>query len=80
MSQRLSEREACRLMVNLLDLADRANVVVELAGILNALGERNELPDIEVLRAQFAPRPTLMPFVEVMLPTTAVYDELLEAA
>ena len=80
MSQRLSEREACRLMVNLLDLADRANVVVELAGILSALGERNELPDIEVLRTQFAPRPVLMPFVEVMLPTTAVYDELLEAA
>jgi hypothetical protein len=80
MSQLLSEREACRLMVNLLDLADRANVVAELAGILSALGERNELPDIEVLRAQFAPRPALMPFVEVMLPTTAVYDDLLEAA
>jgi hypothetical protein len=67
-------------MVNLLDLADRANVVVELAGTLSGLGERNELPDIEVLRAQFAPRPALMPLVEVMLPTTAVYDELLEAA
>lgn len=80
MSQRLSEREACRLMVNLLDLADRANVVAELAGILSALGERNEIPDIEVLRTQFAPRPALMPFVEVMLPATAVYDELLEAA
>jgi hypothetical protein len=79
-SEHLSEREACRLMVGLLDLADRANVVVELAGVLAALGERNELPDIEVLRAQFAPRPTLMPVVEVMLPAAAVYDELLEAA
>lgn len=79
-SERLSEREACRLMVNLLDLADRANVVVELAGMLDALTQRNELPDIEVLRAQFAPRPTLMPVVEVMLPAAAVYDELLEAA
>jgi len=79
-SQRLSEREACRLMVNLLDLADRANVVVELARVLAALGERDELPDIDVLRAQFAPRPTLMPVVEVMLPPAAVYDELLEAA
>ena len=79
-SERLSEREACRLMVNLLDLADRANVVVELAGVLDALNERNELPDIEVLRAQFAPRPTLMPVVEVILPPAAVYDELLEAA
>jgi len=66
--------------VNLLDLADRANVVVELARVLAALGERDELPDIDVLRAQFAPRPTLMPVVEVMLPPAAVYDELLEAA
>ena len=66
--------------MTLLDLADRANVVVELAGVLDALNERNELPDIEVLRAQFAPRPTLMPVVEVILPPAAVYDELLEAA
>lgn len=79
-SEQLSEREACRMMVGLLDLADRANVVAELAAILSAQGERNELPDIEVLRAQFAPRPTLMPFVEVVLPATAVYDDLLEAA
>jgi len=54
--------------------------VVELARVLAALGERDELPDIDVLRAQFAPRPTLMPVVEVMLPPAAVYDELLEAA
>lgn len=55
-------------------------MAVELAGILSGLGERNELPDIEVLRGQFAARPALMPLVEVMLPTTSVYDELLEAA
>lgn len=79
-SQQLSEREACRLMVSLLDLADRANVVTELAVTLSTLSERNELPDIETLRAQFAPRPTLMPFVEVTLPKSAVYDVLLETA
>jgi len=79
-SERLSEREACRLMVGLLDLADRANVVSELAGVLRELHERSELPDIEALRARFAPRPTHMPSVQVRLPTTAVYDALLEAA
>lgn len=79
-SERLSERDACRLMVELLDLADRANVVAELAVVLGTLGERDEVPDIEVLREQFAPRPTLMPVVQVVLPATAVYDELLEAA
>lgn len=79
-SQRLSERAACRLMVALLDLADRANVVVELAGVLDALRERDEVPDIDMLREQFAPRPTMMPVVQVILPAAAVYDELLEAA
>ena len=79
-SERLPERAACGLMVNLLDLADRANVVVELAGVLSALHERGELPDIDVLRARFAPRAALMPQVEVILPSAKEYDELLEAA
>lgn len=79
-SGRLSERAACRLMVSLLDLADRANVVAELAGVLDILRERDEVPDIDVLREQFAPRPALMPVVQVILPSAAVYDELLEAA
>ena len=79
-NQHLPERAACRLMVDLLDLANRANVVAELAGVLAALLARGELPDIELLRDQFAPRPSVMPEVTVVLPSTAVYDELLEAA
>ena len=80
MRERLEERAACRLMVDLLDLADRANVVAELAGVLVELHERDALPDIEALRERFAPRPTQMPSVQVVLPATAVYDELLEPA
>jgi hypothetical protein len=38
------------------------------------------LPDIDVLRERFAPRPSTMPDVQVVLPSTSVYDELLEAA
>jgi transposase InsO family protein len=79
-SERLPEREACRLMVDLLDLADRACVVAELAGELAALHERGELPDIDQLRERFAPRPPMMPNVQVVMPAAAVYDELLEAA
>jgi transposase InsO family protein len=78
--ERLEERAACRLMVDLLDLADQANVVAELAGVLAQLHESNGLPNIDELRERFAPRPTRMPVVEVVLPATAVYDELLEAA
>ena len=79
-SAKLPERAACRLMVELLDLADRANVVAELAAVLAALQAQDELPDIDALRERFAPRPPAMPDVQVQLPSTAVYDELLEAA
>lgn len=79
-SAKLPERAACRLMVELLDLADRANVVAELAGVLATLQANDELPDIDVLRERFAPRPPTVPDVQVELPSTAVYDELLEAA
>lgn len=77
--ERLDERAACRLMVNLLDLADRANVVAELAGVLAQLHDSGALPDIDQLRERFAPRTPQMPEVQVVLPTTAVYDQLLEA-
>ena len=76
--ERLPERAACRLMVELLDLADQANVVVELAGVLAALHERGELPEIDALRIRFAPRPVLMPTVQVVLPAVAVYDVLID--
>ena len=79
-SARLPERQACRLMVNLLDLADRSGAVAELAQVLAALQAQGELPDIDALRDRFAPRQPAMPVVAVELPATAVYDELLEAA
>ena len=47
---------------------------------LARLMDQAELPDIDVLRDKFAPRPPQMPEVAVVLPTAAVYDELLEAA
>ena len=65
-------------MVDLLDLADQANVVAELAGVLAELMEQNRLPDIEAPRSRFAPRAPVMPSVRVVLPAAAVYDELLE--
>ena len=78
-NSKLAERAACRLMVELLDLANRANVVTELASVLASLQARDELPDIDVLRERFAPRTPAMPDVQVELPPTSVYDELLEA-
>ena len=80
MRERLEERAACRLMVDLLDLAEQANAVAELAEVLADLHKCDTLPDIEALRSRFAPRPTRMPSVQVVLPAAAVYDELLELA
>jgi hypothetical protein len=79
-SERLTERQACKLMVGLLDLADRANVVAELAGVLHSLVEQGEIPDLDALADRFAPRPACMPEVQVVLPLPIVYDALLEAA
>ena len=79
-SEQLAERLACRLMVDLLDLADRFNVVAELAQELGTINERGELPDMDRLRAQFAPRQSQMPEVRVVLPNVSCYDALLEAA
>ena len=59
-------------------MADQANVVAELAEVLADLRDCDTLPDIEALRERFAPRAPRMPSVRVALPTTAVYDELLE--
>jgi hypothetical protein len=77
---RLAERSACRLMIDLLDLADQANVVAELAGVLAELLDQGTVPDIDVLRTRFAPRALQMPSVQVALPPVRVYDELLERA
>jgi transposase InsO family protein len=77
---RLDERSACRLMIDLLDLADQANVVAELAVVLAELLDQGTVPDIEVLRTRFAPRAPQMPSVHVVLPPVRVYDELLERA
>ena len=78
--ERLEERAACRLMIDLLDLADRANVVAELATVLGDLCARDTLPDVDALRERFAPRPSQVPCVQVLLPAAAIYDALLEVA
>jgi len=75
---RLSQRDACKTMVGLLELAGLHGVEAVLAGQLDALLEAGKLPDLKALREQYAPRETLCPEVEVRMPPVAVYDELLE--
>lgn len=78
LKDRLSEAAACRLMVGLLDLAGNAGCEAELAQRLASLLESGELPDLEQLQTELAPRPAECPTVEVVLPSLASYDQLLQ--
>ncbi len=49
------ERQACKLMVGLLDLAARGACEVQLAQILGGLLQAGTSPDLEGLEARFAP-------------------------
>jgi transposase InsO family protein len=76
--QRLPERKACRLMVDLLAIAHERACEAELADILAADLEAGHLPDMAVLRKRFAPDPASLPNVVVTLTSLDVYDALLD--
>jgi hypothetical protein len=77
--ERLSERKACRLIVDLLALAHERGCEAELADQLAADLDANRLPDIDRLRARFAPDPARVPQVVVQLDSLAAYECLLGA-
>ena len=78
--ERLSEHQAARIMVALLELAAAHGCEAALATQLAQIAERDELPEIEQLRQQFAPRDAALPEVTVLMPSLALYDALREAA
>lgn len=76
----LPEKAACKLMVGLLDLAGNGGCEAELAQRLSLLLASGELPDLDRLKDEMAPRPALCPQVTVVLPALAGYDRLLGMA
>ncbi len=78
--ERTSEREACRTMVALLALAHERACEAELAERLAAGLADGSLPDLEALRACFAPDPARLPEVTVSLAPLTAYDILLAGA
>jgi hypothetical protein len=56
--ERPPDKQACRIMVDLLALAHERGCEAELAMALEAALCANELPDIALLRARFAPDPS----------------------
>jgi hypothetical protein len=79
LSERLSQRQACRQMVGLLELAAQEGIEAVLAERLDKLLAAGELPDLECLREAFAPRAIALPEIAVVLPQASTYDTLLGA-
>ena len=77
MISELPERQACRVMVGLLDLAIRGACEAALAQRLALLLDRGMLPELAILEAEFAPRLPASPEVCVVLPALASFDTLL---
>jgi hypothetical protein len=67
-------------MVGLLALAHERACETELAAELEAILAAGRLPDLDTLRARFAPTGTEIPQVTVAMPPAAAYDALLAAA
>ena len=80
LQEALSERQACKTMVGLLDLAARGACEADLAQVLAGLLQAGALPDLPGLEERFAPRVAELPEVKVELPTLADYDALLQGA
>ena len=73
----LSERAACRCMVDLLALAHDRGCEAALAAHLETLLAAGELPDPADLRRRFGPDPAELPHIEVPLASLASYDDLM---
>ncbi|QDQ82315.1 IS21 family transposase [Paraburkholderia megapolitana] len=74
---RMTQRDACRTMVGLLELAALDGVEAVLAGRLAGLLVDGALPDLPALREEFAPRHADCPAVSVVMPPASSYDTLL---
>jgi hypothetical protein len=75
--EKLPEKSACRLMVNLLALAHERGCEAELAAQLTVDLSAGQLPDIAALRASFAADPAALPEVVVHLTPLIAYEALL---
>src|ERR1700688_284813 len=74
--ERIPEKSACRLMVNLLALAHERGCEAELAALLAIDLAAGQLPDLAALRERFAPDPAALPEVVVHLTPLVAYEAL----
>jgi transposase InsO family protein len=74
--ERLSERAACKLMVELLSIAHERGCEAQLAALLTDDLAVDRLPELKVLRERFAPDLASLPEVSVHLTPLTVYEAL----
>jgi len=74
--ERLSERAACKLMVELLSIAHERGCEVQLAALLTEDLAADRLPELKVLRERFAPDLASLPEVSVHLTPLSLYEAL----
>lgn len=77
--ERLPSAQACRLMVQLLAMAHERSCEAELADLLEHSLHERVLPDLDALRAHFAPDPASLPSVVVQLASLQSYENLLSS-
>ena len=77
--ERLSERTACKLMVELLSIAHERACEAQLAALLADDLAADRLPDLKVLRERFVPDLASLPEVSVHLTPLTVYEALNDA-
>lgn len=70
------ERQACKIMVELLMLAHERACEAELAVMLEGLLDEKSVPDPETLRAHFLPDTATFPDVTVAVTPLGLYDDL----
>ena len=74
------ERAACRLTVGLLALAHEEGCEAALAAQIDACLQAGSLPEVDRLRARFAPQLAVMPTVSVARAPLSGYGDLLDMA
>jgi hypothetical protein len=76
--EQLPSRTACKTMVELLSLAHERTCEAQLAQALEQCLAQGQLPDLNLLRARFAPDPGLLPQVHVQLASLRDYEALVD--
>lgn len=77
---KLPDRQACKITVELLALAHDRGCERELAEELGRTLDAGELPNLTVLRALFGPDPACLPTINVHLASLSGYEALIGAA